>query len=129
NEAYECYLWMKDILQTEIVIGIPEIANYEIRRELIRVNKTTSLSSLNALKTVLRYFPITTPVMLKAAEFWAKGRNQGTPTAHPEALDCDVIIAAQADVLENAGYDVTVVTTNARHISLFVKASHWREIE
>jgi hypothetical protein len=47
----------------------------------------------------------------------------GTPTAPPEALDGDVILAAQA---ERAG--AIVATENVAHLARFVIARHWRDI-
>ena len=66
--------------------------------------------------------------MLKAAELWGQARNQGYPTAAIEALDGDVILAAQAIILRSQGYDVTIVTTNVAHISRFTPAKIWQEI-
>ena len=42
------------------------------------------------------YDPITTPIMRRAAEYWAASRRAGRPTSDPAALDADVILAAQA---------------------------------
>ena len=92
--------------------SIPEIADYEVRRELLRANKTRSLDRLNALKSALGYLPITTQVMLRAAELWAQARNMGKPTASDQALDADMILAAQAALLIADGDSVTVATTN-----------------
>ena len=41
--------------------------------------------------------------MLKAAEFWAGAKRNGLPTAPEAALDADVILAAQAAVLNDTG--------------------------
>ena len=60
---------------------IPEIADYEVRRELLRAEKRLSLARLNALKGMLSYLPITTPTILQAAEFWAAARRLGRKTA------------------------------------------------
>jgi hypothetical protein len=43
--------------------------------------------------------------------------------ADPQALDCDVILAAQALAM-----GATVVTDNVGHLSLFVEAKSWRDI-
>lgn len=43
-------------------IYIPEIADYELRRELIRAGKTKSLARLDALESKLDYLPLTTRV-------------------------------------------------------------------
>ncbi len=119
----ECYNWMESLLLSGYQIIVPEIADYEIRRELLRAGKTRGLARLDLLKNTLDYLPLTTAVMLKAAELWARSRNQGTPTADAKALDCDVILAAQA-LAENG----IVATENVGHLSLFVEAKDWRGI-
>ena len=96
QESLACSQWMELLLLNGIRVAIPEIADYEIRRELLRANKTRGLERLDALKETIEYIPITTSVMLKAAEFWAQARQQGRPTADDKALDADVILAAQA---------------------------------
>lgn len=102
---------------------VPEIADYEVRRELLRANKAKGVARLNIIKSSVGYLPITTSVMLRAAELWAQARRSGMPTADPKALDCDVILAAQA--LEVSGI---VATENVGHLSRFVDARPWRDI-
>lgn len=97
-------------------IYIPEIADYELRRELIRAGKTKSLARLDALESKLDYIPLTTRVMREAALLWAEARNRGRGTAHEKALDGDVILAAQAREVA-----AEVWTTNERHLKQFVK--------
>ena len=99
-----------------------------MRRELLRANKIKGLQRLDNLKAFLGYLPITTAVMLQAAEFWAEVRKQGQPTADNKALDADVILAAQAFILNNQGEDVIVATTNVRHLNRFVPSKIWTEI-
>ncbi|MCL1463350.1 hypothetical protein [Argonema galeatum] len=67
-------------------------------------------------------------MMLKAAEFWATARRTGMPTADPKALDGDVILAAQATVIA-VNDAVIVATTNVGHLSRFVDAREWRDID
>jgi predicted nucleic acid-binding protein len=119
----ECYNWMESLVMSDCRVIVPEIADYEVRRELLRAGKTRGLARLDLLKNTLDYLPLTTAVMLKAAELWAQARNQGTPTADAKALDCDVILAAQA-LTENG----IVATENVGHLSLFVEAKDWRDI-
>jgi hypothetical protein len=67
--------------------------------------------------------------MRLAAQFWARARNQGIPTAGADALDCDIILAAQAAQLAAESSDqVVIATTNVRHLSLFVEARYRNEI-
>jgi predicted nucleic acid-binding protein len=107
---------------------LPEIIDYEVRRELIRVNKMKSIRRLDDLKSALIYLPITTEVMLKAAQMWAQVRQQGKPTADDKALDGDVILAAQAILISSEEYPVIVATSNPKHLSLFVDARDWQDI-
>lgn len=120
----EINLWLEARLLAGTVVHVPEIADYEVRRELIRAGKQKSLLKLDALVAQASYLPLDTSTMRRAAEFWAQARNLGTPTAPPEALDADVILAAQA---ERAG--AIVATENVGHLSRFVTAKHWRDIK
>jgi hypothetical protein len=77
-------------------VGRGELADYEVRRELLRAGKDQGLGRLDALKGMLGYAPITTPVMLKAAAFWATARKMGRQSASDASLDADMILVAQA---------------------------------
>jgi predicted nucleic acid-binding protein len=115
--------WLEDHLSAGSEIIVPEITDYELRRELLRAKRAHGIEHLERLKQMLIYQPLTTVTMLRAAELWAQARNRGAPTAPPEALDVDVILAAQAEL---AG--ATVATENVGHLSLFVPAMHWRDL-
>lgn len=110
--------WLKSLQANEIVIRVPEIADYELRRELLREGKHKSIQHLNRLSQIC-LIPITPETMQKAAELWAWVRNQGKPTASDDSLDGDVILAAQAIIQLKSFDEVTVVTTNLKHISRF----------
>jgi predicted nucleic acid-binding protein len=118
-----CYQWMEGLVRQGTPVFVPEIADYEVRRELLRGRKARGLARLDLLKETLGYSPITTPIMLKAAELWAEARQHGQPTANPQALDCDVILAAHALSL-----NALVATENVGHLSRFVDARPWQEI-
>jgi len=75
-----------------------------------------------------RYLPLSDEALRLAAELWAKSRRQGQPTADPKALDIDVIIAAQALSFGPVLSDITVATTNPKHLSQFLTAKNWNEI-
>jgi hypothetical protein len=126
NEA--CKNWLASLAYDGVQVVIPEIADYEVRRELLRAGKDRGLGRLNALKGMLGYAPITTPVMLKAAEFWATARKVGRPSAHDASLDADMILAAQARAFVDDRTETVIATTNVRHLALFTPARIWREI-
>jgi toxin FitB len=115
---------LQALLADGISIRVPEIADYEVRRELLRAGKTKSVARLDQFKKQIGYLPLTTDVMLLAAQLWAKARNQGQPTASNKALDADVILAAQAMVLQRSSEDTTVVVAadNVKHLSRFMAA-------
>jgi len=125
NSNLACQLWLENLLINGENIVIPEIADYELRRELIRANKKAGIKRLDQLKSVLTYLPITTETMLLAAQFWAEIRQKGKPTAAPNSLDGDVILAAQAKLEEIKRFQVIVATNNVKHLSLFIDARHW----
>lgn len=120
--------WLYGLLSAGVSVEIPEIADYEVRRELLRAGRRRDVERLNELKEIIGYRQITTEAMLIAAELWATARKQGRPTAPDPALDADMILAAQDRVVEEEGRSVVVATTNPRHLSRFVDARTWREI-
>ena len=128
-EAIECQIWIDHLLENKWLIILPEIADYETRRELIRAGKVNSVKELDRLKARLKYLPLSTDHMLHAATLWAQVRNQGLPTADRNALDGDVILGAQALSIEPLFNSVIVATTNTVHISRFCKAADWRDIK
>jgi predicted nucleic acid-binding protein len=127
-DCQACKQWLSQLESNGDRAAFTEIADYELRRELLRAGKTRGIQQLDQLKTTIPYFPITTEVMLKAAELWAQARNQGYPTASPEALDGDVILAAQAVIVRSQGYDTIIATTNVGHLGRFTVAKTWQEI-
>src|SRR6476469_7385502 len=128
-EIQECKVWLNSLMRRGEIIILPEIADYEVRRELIRAGKLAGIQRLDELKLQLTYRPLTTEVMLLAAQLWAQARMRGRPTAEANALDGDVILAAQAILEASEGNEVVIATTNVGHLSQFVDAPEWRLIQ
>ncbi|MDB9315493.1 PIN domain-containing protein [Spirulina sp. CS-785/01] len=126
--AVECQEWFNRLFQRGFDVILPEIVDYEIRRELLRANKINGLRKLDQLKAAIIYLPLTTEIMLKAAELWSEARKRGKPTADNKGLDGDVILAAQAIILENIKNNVIVATSNPKHLSELCNAKKWQEI-
>ena len=76
---------------------------------------------------LLEYLPITTAAMHKAALFWARARQQGQPTAGDKTIDGDMILAAQAMTLSAS--EPIIATTNVAHLTRFVPADLWQNID
>src|SRR5205809_446439 len=77
--------WLERLVYHGAKVAVPEICDYEVRRELIRAAKTEGLRRLDGLKMMLEYAPISTAVMLRAAAYWAKARQMGRPSASDES--------------------------------------------
>jgi len=126
----ECNHWVESLLLKGYRMILPEITDYEVRRELLRANKLKGIRRLDECKLhLLEYLPITTPVILKAAQLWAESRQAGLPTADAKELDGDVILAAQGLLVGEGGEEVVIATTNVGHLSRFVDAREWQNIE
>ena len=128
GETFLCYQWAMSHMQRGHLVMVPEIADYEVRRELIRAGKLRGLVKLDRSKVDFGYLPLTTAAMLLAAELWAESRRFGRPSSSDDSLDADVILAAQAVLLKRAGHQVVVATTNPKHLQHFVDARRWSDI-
>jgi predicted nucleic acid-binding protein len=126
TEVLTCNQWLVTLIAGGARVIIPEIADYEVRRELQRANKVAGIARLDSLAQRLEYLPLTTAAMRQAAQFWAQARQQGRPTAPDNALDGDVILAAQAVTLGATG--TIVATTNPGHLGRFTQADLWKNI-
>jgi hypothetical protein len=61
--------WLQSIIKRRIIVLVPEIADYEVRRELLRSEQFKSVRRLNDLKRNVGFLPITSKSMLKATAF------------------------------------------------------------
>jgi predicted nucleic acid-binding protein len=120
----ELVSWLLRLANAGRTVIVPEIADYKVRRSLLLHRLHASITRLDALQARTLYLPITTRTMRRAAELWADVRQRGQPTADSKALDADVILAAQAE--EVGGI---VATDNIDHLSRFVDAREWRDID
>ena len=97
-ESLACARWLQGLVAGGSRVVLPEIADYEVRRELVRGRRVQGLQRLDALVDLVEYLPLTTAAMRQAAEFWAESA------------------------------DGIVATTNVGHLSRYVHAALWRDI-
>lgn len=124
--------WLAGLLASEdedLRVFVPEIADYELRRKLLHLiskKQATqqSIDRLDALAAQLEFLPLSTDTMRRAAEMWAEARSAGLPTAADEALDGDVILAAQTESVGGI-----VLTENPKHLQRFVVALNWPDVQ
>ena len=132
-QVVRCVTWLNAVMATGATVIIPEIAHYEVRRELLRIRAVGSLRRLDyALdpSSGFRHLTLSTDAMIRAAEFWAFLRQSGIPTASLDALDADAILAGQAALAGQPGDTVTIATTNLAHLNRFpgIDAQTWDQI-
>jgi hypothetical protein len=118
-----CRAWLASLMAVGRRVIVPEIADYEVRRELIRIQSHSAIANLDGFGARLEYLLVTTTAMRLAAQLWA--RNAGHQTAPDHALDGDVILAAQALSLNTPAM---IATGNPAHLSRFVPAELWTTI-
>ena len=85
SKSDQCRTWVTDLATAGIRVFVPEIADHEVRRKLIHLGATAGIRRLDHVKATLDYAPLTTDIMLLAAELWAKARSSGLPTARQGA--------------------------------------------
>ena len=120
--------WIQELSETGTLVVMPAITYYELRRELVRMDRTAAVAHLDGFARNLAHAVVSTPILVRASQLWAETRKRGLPTDDDRALDVDVILSATALELTDAGHDVVVATTNVRHISRFTAAALWSEI-
>jgi len=111
-------------------IYVPAIVYYETLRELERLNAIAQIRRIKAFCFIEpeRFISLETSHLEKAAQMWGQARRNGLPTADPQALDGDVILAAQAIALGLPPTQFVIATTNPGHIQRFAPAELWTGI-
>jgi hypothetical protein len=125
-QSFACAQWLTSLVENDVRVIVPEIADYEVRRELLRANKKRGIERLDALARFLEYLPLNTAAMRQAAAFWALARQKGKPTADDRTIDGDMILAGQAMALSVS--EIVIATTNVGHLARLVPAQRWQEI-
>ena len=133
-ETLDMLKWAAKHIQAGNRIMVPAIADYEVRRELIRSGRAAGIRALDTWNATAseRYIPLSDAALKRAAVLWAQVRNIGVVTADPKEIDGDALIAAQAlEYQQENGIllkQIIVATTNVGHLSHFVPAKLWTEI-
>lgn len=121
-----CRQWAADLEAAGHRLIVPEITDYEVRRELIRLGATASLALLDRLGVRMQYLALDTLTMRRAADLWAQARQVGRPTAGDNTIDGDMILIAQAQTL--ALPNTVIATANLGHFQAYTAAELWWNI-
>ena len=122
--------WVATLLAGGDRIAVPEIARYEVRRELFRVGASGGLRRLDHLQQRLEFLAITSPVMDLASELWAhvrRGRSRLLPPTRPSTPTRSSRRQALVTASLWPGDEVIIATTNVAHLARFpgVDAREW----
>lgn len=117
--------WAAHWLSAGVELLIPEIADYEVRRELMRAGLAASISRLNERRDALRFVPINSKSIIRAAEFSAIAWSAAEPAVHDMSLDSDTNLEAQAATLTVGS--AVVASSNPMRIARFAQAESWEQ--
>lgn len=134
NQSKPILTWLAELRKAKVQVKIPAISDYELRRELLRIDSKRSLQVLDKFIELYGYLPLNRRTMNLAASFWSDLRKIAKAGSHDKELDGDVILAAQAAIekakSENKGNDVVIATENLKHFAnLSVTAMRWGDIK
>jgi predicted nucleic acid-binding protein len=116
----EVRVWFRRaVVEHELLIS--EFADYELRRELLRIDSRRSLNRLDELTRELQYIPVTTATWRAAARLWADQRRVGRPTG--EGTDGDLFLVVQAREELAA-----IVTLNEKHFAGLIDVHTWQSV-
>lgn len=130
QESLSCKSRIKNLVSNNVLVVVPEVIDYELRRTLICGEKITGIKNLDRLGDMgLIYAPITTEAVRKAAELWGWSRRTGQSTAHKDKIDIDVILAAQSIILAQETKEYTIIaTSNVSDLERYTPARKWEDI-
>lgn len=128
ERSRRCNEWLRSLLAAGLRVVVPEVTDYEVRRELIRAGRPKGLARLDALAERVGLLLVDSATWRRAAELWAEARAAGRQAAADKALDADMILAAGAHLVATAGWEVLVATDNVGHLAHFVDARPWDQI-
>ncbi len=125
----QCHQWILDCEAAGHRLLVPAIAYYEVLRELEQRQAHRQIERLKAFcLQPKRFIPLTTEHLETAARLWGQARRAGRPTADPQALDGDVLLAAQALSVAGSAPELIVATSNPGHLAHYVATDWWANI-
>jgi hypothetical protein len=129
-KTLSCKSRIKNLVSNGVLVVVPEIIDYELRRTLICGKKESGIENLNRLGSMgIVFLPIKTEAMKKASELWGWARRTGQSTAHEEKIDIDVILAAQSIILaQETGEHTVIATSNVSDLQRYTPSEKWENI-
>lgn len=131
-DAQACIAWLQNLLDNDVRVLVPAIADYELRREYLLRRNVISLHKLDLILQPVELLPLTDDALHHAAQLWAQTRQRGRPTSDVKALDGDCILVAQVQLevarLELKEDEWMIATTDVGDLPHLAPAKRWNEI-
>jgi hypothetical protein len=74
-----CRNWITSLAAAGRRVFVPETVDYEVRRELLRIQSSRAVARLDTVAQQLEYLPLTTSAMRRAAELWCRPGSKANP--------------------------------------------------
>jgi hypothetical protein len=123
-----CVQWFESLVAADVEIVVPEICDYELRREYILQNNLKAIGFLDGLKQSAVFCKVDSDIWLAAAALWAQCRSAGKAMAGNAELDGDVLLIATVNSM-TLDPTTVVATTNVKHIDQHLDARKWEDIQ
>lgn len=107
---------LKDL---EVILYLPEIIDYELRRNLELEGFSKSINLLDQFRQRHQILWLESDDFLKAAELWSWCRKEGYATTENKGIDIDVILVSQALSQLRNFYKVIILTADIGDLSIF----------
>lgn len=129
KDSYQCTKWFYGLLSKGAYVTSSDMCDYEIRRELIRIN-SKSVRELDELRNLIEFQNVTFAVLEKAADIWAEAREMSQSNKVKDNIDVDCILAAHWYLLKEQypGRKVIIATKNIKDFQSITECDLWQNI-
>ncbi len=133
-EGDACKAWLVHLEALGCRFFVPEIADFALRRVLLRAGETAALARLDAFLAAEpdRFLPLATPALRLAASLWAKAPPRDKRRSPSVTLTEDMMLAAQARLLATSARGLSpilIATDRPDRFRSLAPAHLWREID
>lgn len=101
------------------MLKLPEIIDYELRRNLELEGLGKSINLLNQFRSRDQIIYLESEHLVRAAELWAWCRKKGLTTTENKGVDIDVILISQTESLKEFFDEVIILTIDVGDLAVF----------
>jgi len=128
----QCQEWLYKVLSRGHLVYSSDICDYELRRELLRINSQESIQELDRLRAegLITFLTVDIHDLRMAADLWSNSRKAGKPNKDQKNIDVDCILSAQCRNLKKQfpGHRVVLATMNLKDFEEMIDCASWADI-